>query len=376
MNLKDQLFKQCKTAISVYDAHTKNNVLEFVSDEALSKIANYAYTNKAELRDMLRNHPNWDEKTQSVVLKTMVNRAPNPYKLSSYWHSLCYTSNLREKIGYETNVVFDIKEWLISDGEVTEEMKKFMDWHRGQKKNRLLRKFLVSLDAWDEKNPEQQKYFALLSDELKTGEREISLILSINPAHFLTMSNPEECTEGDMLTSCHSLNSTEYDYNNGCTGYAADSITMIAFTVSNIKDADSWFYRKTSRQLFMYKPESGVLLQSRMYNTEGGLSGTDENTKTYRNLVQDCICKCESANNHWKTCTYNGNKYDIEFYTDCDFGGYADWEYEEFCAKVSVRDDWNNNKIRFRVGDSGICLSCGDSIREGIYCEDCAGEDF
>lgn len=376
MNLKDQLFKQCKTAVCVYHAHTENDVLGNISDNALGDIAKYAYTSKAELRDMLRNHPDWDEKTQSVILKTTVNRAPNPHMLTSYWCSIWDASNLSKKLEDDTDVYYDIKYWLTDSIEVTERMKKYMDWHEGQKKNRLIRKFLVSLDAWDEKNSKLQRYFAQLSDELKTGEREISLILSINPAHFLTMSNPKHCTEGDMLTSCHSLNNIEYDYNNGCSGYATDPITMIAFTVSNIKDADSWFYRKTSRQLFMYEPGSGVLLQSRMYNTEGGLSGTDENTKTYRNLIQDCICKCEGAHNHWKTRPYTDNRFDIEFYPDSDFGGYPDWEYEKFCAKISVRDDWDDDNTRFRVGSSGMCLSCGRFIKNGIYCERCNEEDF
>lgn len=40
--------------------------------------------------------------------------------------------------------------------------------------------------------------------------------MSINPAHFITMSNPKGDVRGETLISCHSFNSSEYQYNNGC----------------------------------------------------------------------------------------------------------------------------------------------------------------
>lgn len=92
----------------------------------------------------------------------------------------------------------------------------------------------------------------------------LKLFVSVNPAHFITMSNPKRDSRGATLTSCHSFNSTEYDYNNGCTGYARDETSFIVFTVADPTDPETLNNRKTTRQVFAYRPGSGLLLQSRM----------------------------------------------------------------------------------------------------------------
>ena len=51
--------------------------------------------------------------------------------------------------------------------------------------------------------------------------------MSIHPAHFLTMSNPKRDNRGSTLTSCHSFNVIDCDYNCGCAGYARDYVTLI-----------------------------------------------------------------------------------------------------------------------------------------------------
>ena len=42
------------------------------------------------------------------------------------------------------------------------------------------------------------------------------------------------------------------------------------FTVADPADKETLNNRKTTRQVFAYKPGNGLLLQSRMYNTSGG----------------------------------------------------------------------------------------------------------
>lgn len=72
------------------------------------------------------------------------------------------------------------------------------------------------------------------------------------------MSNPKGDHRGTTLTSCHSFNSTEYEYNNGCTGYARDKVSFIAFTVADPADKETLNNRKTTRQVFAYKPGNGA----------------------------------------------------------------------------------------------------------------------
>ena len=55
----------------------------------------------------------------------------------------------------------------------------------------------------------------------------------------------------------------------------------------------------------------------------------------------------------------------------CGFGGYKDWTYEDFCAKVSIRSDHENDYQPFEIGTYGLCISCGCETSEGLYCEEC-----
>ena len=154
--------------------------------------------------------------------------------------------------------------------------------------------------------------------------------MSINPAHFITMSNPKGDKRGETLISCHSFNSREYQYNNGCIGYARDKVSFIVFTVEDPTKPETLNNRKTTRQIFAYKPDNGLLLQSRMYNTSGGQTRMTEESELYRDLVQREITTLENGINLWKTETYDE---DDEDHTHLirkhyDFGGYADWMYQ------------------------------------------------
>ena len=184
------------------------------------------------------------------------------------------------------------------------------------------------------------------------------------------MSNPKGDHRGTTLTSCHSFNSTEYEYNNGCTGYARDKVSFIAFTVADPADKETLNNRKTTRQVFAYKPGNGLLLQSRMYNTSGGVYGASEDSKLYRDLIQREISMLENVPNLWKTYPTVGEKSFCVERGD-GFGGYPDWEYENFDGKVSIRADHEEDFRSLVVGSYGLCVSCGCETSHGVYCEDC-----
>ena len=184
------------------------------------------------------------------------------------------------------------------------------------------------------------------------------------------MSNPKGDHRGTTLTSCHSFNSTEYEYNNGCTGYARDKVSFIAFTVADPADKETLNNRKTTRQVFAYKPGNGLLLQSRMYNTSGGVYGASEDSKLYRDLIQREISMLENVPNLWKTYPTVGEKSFCVERGD-GFGGYPDWEYENFDGKVSIRADHEEDFRSLVVGSYGLCVSCGCETSYGVYCEDC-----
>ena len=239
---------------------------------------------------------------------------------------------------------------------------------------------LVEHGVWTDKPGTFQRMFAELSEAVTPKVTKTTLFISINPCHFLTMSNPKFDDRGEMLTSCHSINNLDYDYNNGCVGYARDNITMICFTVNNPDDKESLNNRKTSRQLFMYEPGSNILLQSRMYTSNGGTRGSHIWSKVFMKTVTKVLDECEQKKEGWCNRSYYHDEDEpIRFTPSDDFGGYPDWVYEEFCPNIAYRksiniDELYDHPVEFFVGSYGLCLDCGARIRTRVYCSNCEGK--
>ena len=68
------------------------------------------------------------------------------------------------------------------------------------------------------------------------------------------MINPKRDDRGSTLTSCHSFNVADCDYNCCCSDYARDNVTFIVFTAFDTNIPETLNNRKTTRQIFMYKP--------------------------------------------------------------------------------------------------------------------------
>ena len=380
--LESLLARNIRTALDDYGARTyKQTVLEDVSDKFIGRLARDAVSAKAELREMLGKSPAWDENLQAVVINGTRTHDPDDWKIFRLGRQILqpYLENLCDD---EFDDVLDAVRWfafrenkeLIERGLAAINRMAPNVYHKGRKRSRIFKSICDALGVTDEtKGSEFQKLYAQFADELSTKKINFKLFLSINPAHFLTMSNPKDDERGDMLTSCHSLNNTDYEYNNGCTGYARDKVTMIAFTVNDPDDSELLNNRKTSRQLFMYQPGNGVLLQSRMYDTNGGADTPHKYSPLYRDLVQREISELEGVPNLWKTYSYT-DSYDkigktvIEAY---GFGGYCDWKYTDFDAKISIRADHKDDFVPILIGAAGLCVKCGDVNSEGMYCDTC-----
>ena len=164
---------------------------------------------------------------------------------------------------------------------------------------------------------------------------------------------------------------------------------MIAFTVKDFNDKESLNYRKTSRQLFMYKVGNGVLLQSRLYDSEisgdpyGGVEGKADDIpkyKTYRELIEREIAECEKVPNFWGKAddyNYGENCYEITIHADRHFGGYPDWLHFPRLTKITVLKGFEKKANNFTVGESGLCLECGGETEDSkdLLCEDCTPMD-
>ena len=148
-------------------------------------------------------------------------------------------------------------------------------------------------------------------------------------------------------------------------------VSFIVFTAANPDNPETLNNRKTSRQIFAYKPNNGLLLQSRLYNTNGGTYGSHSDSKLYRDSIQRELSELEGVPNLWQTEKYCNNKHGINIHKGHGFGGYADWHHADFNAKISIRVDHSHDFKTFDVGTYGLCISCADEISEGLYCSEC-----
>ena len=369
-------------AISDYGKHCYSNVvLEDVTDAFVNQLAEDSTPAKQELREMFRKSPAWDESLDALIINGTRTHDPDYHRIwdlgIQILHKPLRTTANYDRI-YHALRFFSHKDDDTERGSFIEAINEIAPkaYAPGKKPSRIFKAICEALGVADNTaGSDFQKLYAQFADELSSRKISFKLFVSLNPAHFITMSNPKNDERGGMLTSCHSFNSTEYEYNCGCAGYARDNCTMIAFTAVDPNDPESLNNRKTTRQLFMYRPGNGLLLQSRMYNSAGGTHGAQAESKVYRDLIQREISECENAPNLWKTFKYYDNDRGIRIPTGGGFGGYPDWDYEEFAAMLSIREDHKQDFSAFSVGTYGLCVGCGCEISHRLYCRDCAGDD-
>lgn len=373
-------------ALRDYGAHTcQTAVLDDVSDIFIRTLARDSSYAKQGLRDLFSKSPVWDERIDALVINGTRTHNPDYDRIRSLGEKI-----LHSKIGWLSD----------TDGETRDKIKRAIQFFASpdtdtrnkeigiraiqelapkayapmKKSSRIFKAFCVALGVADETaGSEFQRLYAQFADELNAKKISFKLYVSINPAHFITMSNPKGDDRGCTLTSCHSFNNTEYEYNVGCTGYARDSVSFIVFTVDDPGNPELLNNRKTTRQIFAYRPGNGLLMQSRMYDTAGGTHGAQKASELYRDLIQREISMLEGAPNLWKTYPYcDGHESCID--THPDFGGYADWTYADFDGKVSIRVDHLEDYYFLEVGAAGLCIRCGTEISQGLYCADCKSE--
>ncbi len=370
-----------RTALADYARHTcDTQVMDDVCEEFIRELAYDSAYAKADLRELFSKSPVWNEELQAIVIngtRTRNTDYERVYDLStSILHPL-YTKgklSLRElrrvtRLFWDQDIPEDVKTDSI---DIINRIAPGA-YAPGKKPSRVFKAICKATGIADETaGSEFQRLYAQLADELSARKLDFKLYVSINPAHFLTMSNPKGDERGCTLTSCHSLNSTEYQYNNGCTGYARDSVSFIVFTAADDNSPETLNNRKTTRQIFAYRPGSGLLMQSRMYNTSGGADGAIEESKLYRDLVQREISALENAVNLWTTKPSAEGEYQDLVEAGSGFGGYPDWTFRHMNGRISCRIDCDPATVEpLVVGTYGLCVACGCETSEGVYCEDC-----
>lgn len=373
--------RNIRQAIKDYGRYTfDQDVLEDVSDTFIKIVARDNYYAKQELRELFRKSPVWNEELDAIVINGTRTHDPDYDRV----HDIA--CNILRPVATDENARCLRRAVMFFSRPDADPVDRAMYLHSlnelapgayvpGKKLTRVFRDLCKAVGVADEtKGSEFQKLYAQFADELQSKQIPYKLFVSINPAHWITMSNPKRDSRGTTLTSCHSFNSTDYQYNNGCSGYARDKYSFICFTVDDPDEPELLNNRKTTRQIFVYKPGSGLLLQSRMYDSYGGTCGVQPLSKDYRDLIQRELSNLEEATNLWTTKKYleQGR---FPFHRHHDFGGYPDWEYSDFVPMVSVRADADDPE-KVSIGEAGVCIKCGEYTSNGVYCEDCDHSDI
>lgn len=384
--LESKAYDDIQQALEDYGKHTsQQDVLRDVEDVFIGNVAHDSVLAKRDLRELFRKSPVWNEDLQAIVINGTRTHNPDYRRIKDLaWEILCpaWRDACDAHDCDKQNAIDSALEYFgdpsLSDAYKEAHLQRIAKvaphaYAPGKKMSRVFKAFCQALGIVDETQGSNfQRLYAQFADELTTRKIDFKLYVSINPAHFLTMSNPKEDRRGTMLTSCHSFNSTDYSYNNGCSGYARDETSFIVFTVDDPKNPESFNNRKTTRQIFAYRPGSGLLLQSRMYNTSGGVYGAAEDAGLYRDLIQREICELEGVPNLWRTHHSYEREYSRFVEQGEGFGGYPDWIYDNFDCHISFRTDCDMETVEpLIVGTYGLCVKCGCETSEGMLCEDC-----
>lgn len=387
----EQSEENIRQALEDYARHsTETTVMDDASDAFIKRLAKDNAYAKRELRELFSQSPVYDSKLDALVINGTRTHDPDPERIIALGRDILVNAlGVHEDLdglNFTGDMMWDILYFFAGRWYADEEHDRYIAqinrvapkaYKEGRKPSRIFKQVCPALGVADETaGSDFQRLYAQFADELTAKKIGFKLYVSLNPGHFITMSNPKWDRRGNTLTSCHSFNSTEYSYNNGCTGYARDKWSFIVFTAADPSDPETLNNRKTTRQIFAYMPGNGVLLQSRLYNTSGGTTGAQADSKLYRDLVQREISMLEDAANLWRTfrCVDEDDRLEEDYVcTGYGFGGYEDWIYRDFHAHISVRSDHDKEDKfkRLEIGTYGLCVCCAEETSDGVYCEDC-----
>lgn len=393
---KKFLYNEIESALKIYASKTTFD-LKYTSS-FINRLVDEFIKNKKWLVDLLKKAPTkeeakekglnfwWDPDLYGVWVEA-IHVEPNWYSVYNKMLALIPRQKWTEDVCFGLNY-FTSKE---------EDKTPFIDaldrvapgaYAPGKKPSRILKAIYSALDVVDDTAGSQfQKEFAAIADMLRPEGLTENVLISVNPAHMLTMSNPKHRSDdkSPFMVSCHSLDS-DYEYKNGCAGYARDGVSFLLLKAAHEHKKEAYYASKTMRQLYAY--DGYYLLQSRLYITDsgrsGGYGGTDGEQPVnviYRQVVQKVLAYCEDVANLWKTIRIADDcQYDEYINVNGDFAGYHDWEHDDFdCRLCIIKSKEIPDNHYLHIGGAPMCFECGsdycvDDDSTSLLCQDCSVE--
>lgn len=201
-------------AISDYGKHTdQTSVMDDCTANFVNQLASDSCYAKQELRELFSKSPVWDANLDALVINGTRTHDPDPDRIYALG-----TDILSEAIYRADNSrpIYDAIRFFYDPNFEQEGIAAIKQlapkaYAPNKKKSRVFKALCQALGVADETaGSDFQRLYAQFADELTSKKIGFKLYVSINPAHFITMSNPKGDHRGTTLTSCHSFNSTEY----------------------------------------------------------------------------------------------------------------------------------------------------------------------
>lgn len=343
--------------------------------------------NKAGLIDILRRHPNWNEKELAVVFRVTESRPEidrmkvDEAKFSMMELSRHIDLTPEEREDFEAAFEAVTVDYAAVPNESRLEViqdRGGIKCAQGQKASRIINRLCkrFNFDQYQERvishGGEQRtvapynSVFAQLADALNPMEINKTAVLSVHPCDFLEMSNRD-----NPWHSCHCL--ADGAFMAGCQSYMGDGVSMIFYTVDEDVTDDFYTHRKLTREIFCFK--GGVLLQSRLYPNDN-----EELRKQYRKLVQGTLAACMGLSNLWRVdkepkCvewSREGGHRELLWTTNKDSLHYADYN-NGYAIAAYPRDLEDAVFPDIVIGSPSLCPCCGEKNENhsSLYCGNC-----
>lgn len=310
---RNELFKNITGLLRQYGHSYK--------DDAVHKIISEWESNKYELIQIFKEHPNYiegkfmigfdydydrkiDPSAANEFVKWVLNdklydwrdNISDDMKKQARW-DCC---SIPEKLYEFFNSLQSIHSQTISEGTASKlnDIDASLRASAGQKTSRAINKLckLCGIDKLDDYNKEFAKY----ADSLNPIKVKRHTVISINPMDYLTMSfgnSWASCHTIDKSNVRHSENNYSGAYCSGTISYMLDKPSMVFYTVDKSYDGDEYYTQdKINRQMFHYA--DGKLVQGRLYPQTND-SGSESTYTTIREIVQKVIADCIEEPNIW-----------------------------------------------------------------------------
>lgn len=177
------------------------------------RLARDNYYAKKELHELFRKSSVWDEKLDALVINGTRTHNPNYNRIHEIaWRILNPLDRGFNEVQWyniRTALQFFDNPGLTDEGKASAitAIQSFSPkaYAPGKKPTRIFRALCEALAVNNETCENFSYLYAQLADEMTSHKIDFKLFISLNPAHFITMSNPKADKRGCTLTSCHSL---------------------------------------------------------------------------------------------------------------------------------------------------------------------------